>query len=555
MPGEFHFIYPLWLLALVPILGLYGLLRRQQEATAQWRRLIAPHLLSNLVDQASGGQRGRPYRLLTVVLVLTTVALAGPTWQREPSPFAVDEAPLVIALDLSPSMAVADIQPSRLERSKQKIRALLAQRHTGRTALVAYAGSAHLVMPLTADTRIFETYLADLSPEVMPRPGDEPGQALAVAEQALANAAVSGSILVVTDGIGMDQVPAFVAHQRQSVNEVVVLGVGTVAGGPIPGADGAITTAFSRLDRVGLAAAARQASVHVVEVTADGTDIKRLNQHIQNHLAQVQATEGDRWRNQGYWLLYPIAALTLFWFRRGWSVQWLAVVLVSLMSLSWGAFLWPFPAMAGPLSGRAIAADFTGFSQAFVNLWLTPDQQGRWLLDHGNYAAAAQHFDSSLWRGIAYYVNNDFDQAVAQFEQVNPKTAEVYFNLANALAQQENYKDSLKNYDRALGMRPNYDDAQRNRDLVQARLNREEELAKERPEEQEGDLKADQIVEDDTPPPNDEDNSHPRPNRDGLGGAAIEDLWLQNVQTTPADFLRQKFQYQLDTAPSLKSTL
>jgi Ca-activated chloride channel family protein len=548
MLADFHFIYPLWLLALVPILALYLLLQRQQNATSQWRRLISPNLLPYLIDKAREGEQVRPYRLLIVVLLLATLALAGPTWQRESSPFSEDEAPLVIALDLSASMEVKDIQPSRLERSKQKIRDLLALRRTGRTALVAYSGSAHLVMPLTADTRILETYLADLTPEVMPRPGKVPAQALTVADNALSKAEVPGSILFVTDGIGIDQTAAFVEHQRHSQNEVLLLGVGTVAGGEIPHVNAESSSTYSRLDRAGLDAMARQAKAYVTEVTPDGTDIKQLNQHIQRHLAQVQDSDSDRWRNEGYWLLYPTAVLMLLWFRRGWSVQWLAIFLV----LSLGC---QPAAIAAPLPGRFPSLDLTSLSPSFINLWLTPDQQGRWLLDHGEYAEAAKRFDSPLWKGIAYYVNEEFEQAAEQFDQVKPKTPEVYFDLGNALAQQENYKDALKNYDRALGMRPDYDDAQTNRDLVQARLNREEELAKQRPEEEEGDLKADQIVEDDTPPPdNDDDNDHPRPNQDGLGGAALEDLWLQNVQTTPADFLKQKFQYQLEAEMLLEGT-
>lgn len=546
---DFHFIYPLWFLALSPAVWLFWLLRRQQEATSQWSRLIAPNLLPYLVDRAAAGERSRPYRLLLLALVLAILALAGPTWQREPSPFAEDEAPLVIALDLSPSMTVTDIQPSRLERGKQKIRDLLAQRRTGPTALVAYSGSAHLVMPLTTDARIITTYLADLSPAVMPRVGDAAALALQVAEAALAKAPAPGSILFVTDGIGSDQTADFVNHRGQSQNDVVVLAVGTLAGGDIPEARATSAKTYSRLDRQGLDALAHQARAYVTDVTPDATDIRRLTQHIQQHLARVQASESDRWRNEGPWLLYPLAVLMLFWFRRGWTIQWLTVFLA-------GCLLWPSPSLASPLALPPLLhpAPFAFFPSphlsslptAFLNLWLTPDQQGRWLLNHGQYAEAAERFDDPLWKGVAYYVNEDFGAATAQFAQVSPKAPEAYFDLANAYAQAEDYKSALKYYDRALAMRLDYADAQANRDLVQARFDRQQELAKQRTEEQAGDLEADKIVEDDSPPPDQQENKRPRPNRDGLGTADLTDLWLQNVQTTPADFLKQKFQYQLD---------
>ncbi|MGV2828012.1 vWA domain-containing protein [Myxosarcina sp. GI1(2024)] len=543
MSLNFHFIYPLWLLVLIPALWLFFLLRNQQEAQSQWNKLIAPNLLPYLIDKPIEKQQLRPYRLLVASLVLAILALAGPTWQREPSPFSEDEAPLVIAIELSSSMTATDIQPSRLERGKQKVRDLLAQRSTGRTALVAYAGSAHLVMPLTEDRRIIETYLADLSPEIMPRSGNAPALALEVAEATLSKATVPGSIVFVTDGIGTDSTAVFTDYQRQSQNDVVVLGVGTVAGGNIPNADAASVATYSRLDRQGLDALSRQAGIYVTEVTADTTDIRRLNQHIQRHLARVRESESDRWRNEGHWLIYPLAVLMLFWFRRGWTIQWLAGFLL-------GYLLWTQGAIAAPLH-ESIQPPYpplylANLPNSFLNLWLTPDQQGRWLLDRDRYAEAAERFTDPLWKGIAYYVNEDFEAATEQFARVTPKTAEVYFDLANAYAQQEDYKTALKYYDRVLGMRLDYADAQANRDLVQARLDRERELAKQRPEEQEGDLKADKVVEDDTPPP-ERENDHPRPNQDGLGAIGMTDLWLQNVQTTPADFLKQKFRYQLES--------
>jgi len=131
---DFHFIYPLWLLALIPTLWLFHLLRSQQDAASQWNQLIASNLLPYLIDRPGEGNQVRPYRLLIAALALASLALAGPTWQREPSPFSEDEAPLAIAIDLSSSMTVTDIQPSRLERGKQKVRDLLTRRSTGKTA-------------------------------------------------------------------------------------------------------------------------------------------------------------------------------------------------------------------------------------------------------------------------------------------------------------------------------------------------------------------------------------------------------------------------------------
>ena len=70
------------------------------------------------------------------------LVVAGPTWEREITPFTEDHAPLVIAIELTPSMLCTDQQPTRLERARHKVRDLLARRRGARTAVIGYAGSA-----------------------------------------------------------------------------------------------------------------------------------------------------------------------------------------------------------------------------------------------------------------------------------------------------------------------------------------------------------------------------------------------------------------------------
>ena len=539
--SDFHFLHPWWLLALVPAVMVYLSLRQEQEVTSQWSKIIAPKLLPYLVVKEAEGEQRRPYRFLVAALVIMTLALAGPTWLREPSPFSENEAPLVVAVDLSESMNVTDVQPSRLERAQQKIHDLLVQRRGGRTALVAYAGSAHLVLPLTEDVTVLESYLADFSTEIMPLPGKAPGQALHLAEKILEKETIPGSILFVTDGIGVEQTSAFVEHHRQSQNEVVVLGIGTVQGGQIPGKTGDL--GMSRLDRKGLDEIATQANAYVTEVTTDNTDVRRLNKHIQQHLIQAQAAESDQWQDFGYWLLFPLAIIMLFWARRGWTVQWMVGLILSLV------FVHPQTALASEFSEFNPLAQFSVpqfTKQDFINLWLTPDQQGRTLFEQGDYLEAAERFESPLWKGISYYVAEDFENAIGQFSQL--ETPESYIVQGNAYAHTEAYQDAIDRYDIALALRPDDAIAQNNRDVVEAALAKEKEYQKERSEQGATEEGADQIVFDDTPSPENDENAKQiqiGTQAIDLSDADLTALWLTNVQTTPADFLKQKFQFQL----------
>ena len=92
-------------------------LRRAYSAADQWRKVIAPHLLARLTVAGRDSGPLRPYQIMTMSLVLASLALAGPAWQREITPFTEDRAPLVIALELTPTMLAVDQAPSRLERA------------------------------------------------------------------------------------------------------------------------------------------------------------------------------------------------------------------------------------------------------------------------------------------------------------------------------------------------------------------------------------------------------------------------------------------------------
>src|ERR1700761_1932718 len=195
----FHLLRPLWLIALVPVVAVMLLVRWRQSPQAQWGGVIAPHLLKKLIVQPGGSRGIRPVYLVAAAMSLGIIALSGPTWRRELPPFVEDKAPLMIALAVGSSMGQTDVAPSRLERGKQKIRDLLAARAGARTGLVAYAGSAHLVMPLTDDRAVIEPFLAALGPGLMPSDGQDAGGGVALAATALDPEPVPGTILLVGD--------------------------------------------------------------------------------------------------------------------------------------------------------------------------------------------------------------------------------------------------------------------------------------------------------------------------------------------------------------------
>ena len=198
---DFHFIRPLWFLALIPSILIYILLLNQHGTKRKWQKFISPHLLEHLLVGSQRKGIFKPVHLLFLICIIAIISISGPTWEKEASPFIEDQASLVICLDLSDSMNAIDIQPTRLERAKQKVKDLLSLRQGAKTCLIAYAGSAHMVLPFTDDPQILITYLDSLSPKIMPLKGKDATKALTLAQKLLDEEEIPGSIFFITDGI------------------------------------------------------------------------------------------------------------------------------------------------------------------------------------------------------------------------------------------------------------------------------------------------------------------------------------------------------------------
>src|SRR5262245_28557249 len=112
MLSDFHFLRPWWLLALLPAALLVWRIRRADDSRRAWRGVVAEHLLPHLLVGKDERARVRPVGLLAFGLLVAILAVAGPTWRREPAPFADDTAALVIVLKVTPSMLSEDVQPT-----------------------------------------------------------------------------------------------------------------------------------------------------------------------------------------------------------------------------------------------------------------------------------------------------------------------------------------------------------------------------------------------------------------------------------------------------------
>jgi Ca-activated chloride channel family protein len=185
----------------------------------------------------------------------------------------------------------------------------------------------------------------------------------------------------------------------------------------------------------------------------------------------------------------------------------------------------------------------------FVGLWLTPDQYGALLLKLGHYEKAAQTFHDPGWRGVAYYYAEYFERAALLFTRQDSATA--LFNEANARAHQRDYVGALARYDELLTAEPELSSALTNRNLMRQIIEESNRLSESQSNEagvsgEDIDPEAGAQIADGANELSLEQQTLVQYSAEEiLASPELANLWLQNVQPDPSNFLRNKFSAQL----------
>lgn len=461
---QLHFLRPLWLLALIPLLPLILLLWRQQKNAGQWQDLIAPHLLPFLLEGKTVKTPRRYLFVLLVAWILSAIALAGPSWKKAPVAVEKNDKALVILLDLSPSMLTEDIKPSRIIRARLKIADLLRERSDGQTALLVYGADAHVVTPLTDDAKTINNLLPMLSPKLMPAQGSNTEAAITRAIELLTDAGLQqGDLLLITDGVE--------TVAQETINELLsqhsrirlsILGVGGKEPAPIPSNNGGFirdrnnNIITSQLDADSLRQFAENNRGRYKTLSSDVNDIKVFTQLTNMEILDADKKESsqksnrqyDQWTDEGHWLVFFLLPIIAYAFRRG--------VLLSL-------FLVPF----------LLATPDMAYAFNWNELWKNQDQRAYDKLKSDKASEAAKEFTQPEWQASAEYKAGNFAEAATKFSAQNDATG--HYNRGNALAKSGQLEEAIKAYDNALSLDGNFEDAKNNRKIVEDALKKQQE--------------------------------------------------------------------------------
>lgn len=421
-----HWLRPDWLWALLLLPLLVGLAVRRARAPDLWRRVVDAHLIPHLLATEAAPSRRHGWWLGGAAYVLAVLALAGPSWRQVAQPVWRQQSPLVVAMDLSTATLQRDLPPSRLAQARGKLGLLLRERQGGQVGLVAFAGDAFTVAPLTDDASNVAVFLDALAPDVMPEDGQRIDRAIAWSARLVRQSGhMRGDVLVLGDHATEADIAAAATAAAEGVT-VSVLGIGDSPG----------TAVGQGFDEISLRRLATAGGGRYRRISLDDSDLRGLGVLTARGVAQSRDADGSarHWSDEGYWLLPVVLLLVLPWFRRG--------VAMAMLVLAVGL----------PL-GSAQATDW----------WRRPDQ-----VQHAAMAGATQR-----------YRQGDFEGAAKGFSQLD--NADAHYNRGNALAKAGRYREAIAAYDQALQRAPGMEDAIANRRAVEAAMKRASQRASQAP--------------------------------------------------------------------------
>ncbi|EGQ9840061.1 VWA domain-containing protein [Vibrio parahaemolyticus] len=440
--AEFTFLNPYWLLGLIAIPFV---LLINQKFRAKKSALIAPHLAKMLGKTT----QSKPYfTIWGLAWAIACVALAGPSWQSNTRPSFELSQNRMLVLDMSRSMYASDIKPNRLTQTRYKALDLLPKWKEGATGLIAYAGDAYSLSPITTDASTLAGIIENLSPELMPFQGSNLPAAIELALSQFSQAGANqGDIVVLADDLDDSELARSLNLVKGKNIRVSVLAIGTANGAPIALPDGSLlkttqgSTVVAKTHLKNLQTLANKTGGMFVPIQHNNRDVDSIAAYTNNtgnNLAakQNQEVKTDSRLNGGFWLLPLLLLPTVFLFRRG--VIW--VFVAALLPMTW-----------------------TPGAQA--NPFLNADQQAANLYKQGEYEQAKNLFTDPSWQGAASYQTGDYEAAIKAFSNDPSQTGR--YNLANSLAQNGQLEDAAEQYKKLLKENPDFEAAKKNLSVVE----------------------------------------------------------------------------------------
>jgi Ca-activated chloride channel homolog len=244
----FRFAHPtvFWLLLLVLLMGLYFLIssRRNEKHLL---KIFGPKMVDFFLAGFSRAKRNWKAFLCLATLSLMIVAMARPQMGKGQQQITSQGVEIMMVVDVSNSMLAEDVKPSRLGHAQKEMSRLLDLLGGDKVGLIAFAGSAVLLSPMTTDKSALKMFLESMSPASVETQGTEITKALQEAqsafqrggEEAGPNQKMTRVVVLISDG--EDHEEGAIRQAQDMAKEgirIFTMAFGSERGGKIPKRDG-----------------------------------------------------------------------------------------------------------------------------------------------------------------------------------------------------------------------------------------------------------------------------------------------------------------------------
>lgn len=243
----FRFAHTIYLYALlaIPVFFIFFLLMLYWRQRAI-KKIGDKSLIKKLMPNASVPKYWLRFIIIVLAFAALVLGIANPQIGTKLEEVKREGVDIIIALDVSNSMRAEDIKPSRLERSKQSISRLIDKLQNDRVGIIVFAGTAFVQLPITNDFAAAKLFLSTIEPDMLGTQGTAIGAAIELAGKSFDQKDKKfKSLIVISDGENHED-DALAEAKKAAEQGIIIhtIGMGSVAGGPIPVYRNNVATGF-----------------------------------------------------------------------------------------------------------------------------------------------------------------------------------------------------------------------------------------------------------------------------------------------------------------------
>jgi len=313
----------LYILIVIPILVLLFLFNLYWKKKKQ-REFGDYKLIKRLTPERSIFKSSLKITVFLLALAFLIVGLVNPKIGTRMETVKREGIDIVFAIDVSKSMLAEDIAPSRLDKTKQLVSQIINQLGSDRIGIVAYAGSAFPVLPITTDYSVAKMFLQSMNPGMVSSQGTSLDEAIQMSASYFdEKSKTSKLVILISDGEDHSEGASAAAEEANKLGmKIITIGIGTEKGGTIPLKENGVVKSFQRdqngevvitkLNQDGLKGIAKATKGGYVY----GGSTKEVLDYVKNALNNIQKTEFEAtqmadFQSQFQWFL-GFAFLLLF---------------------------------------------------------------------------------------------------------------------------------------------------------------------------------------------------------------------------------------------------